>query len=302
MKGRAKGMGATAAAAVLAGVLGVWTAAIGRPEAGGPGDAPRFAYHLRVVRVAGTSEYRGAALGCGKTCGRPIVVPAEEAWGTPSQLDGLARALGGERADAVTGFIVLPGPDGAARFEGTVYPGEAVVGLAFSARTPATPGAPHDLTLTLTPADGGEPLAEARVLSVSERTVAIAAPSPVEGEWLVLAVTTLDPAAAEARLTRGRPAEDAGGPVTHPELIDKVLPLYTPQAKNEGRQGKVILDAVIDAEGRVRAPMVLRVDPGIEDLAASAVEAVEKWRYRPSMRDGQPVAVHLTIMVEFALR
>jgi len=302
MSGRTKGPGAAAAAAILLVLLGAWSSSVGRLETGGPGSAPRFAYHLRLVRVAGAGDYRGAALGCGRSCGRPIVVPAEEAWGTPAQLDGLARALGGERADAVTGFIVLPDRDGRAWFEGTVYPGAAVVGLTFSARAPSSPDLAHDLTLTITPSRGGEPLAEARVLSASERTVAIVTPSPVEGEWLVLAVTTLDPAAAEARVTSGAPTDQTGGPVTNPEPIDQVKPRYAPRALEEGRQGNVVLDAVIDIEGRVRAPMVVNVDPGLEELTASAVETVGQWRYRPAMRDGRPVAVHATILVEFRLK
>ena len=301
MNGRAMRAGATVGALIVLGLLEAGAAAIGSRETGGPAGAPRFAYHLRVVRVAGTSDYRGAALGCNRTCGRPILVPSEEVWGTPDQLDGLARALGGARADAVSGFIVLPEADGTAQFEATVYPGEAVVGLSFSAQTPVAPGAPHDMHLTVTPADGGEPLAEARILSASEKTVAIAAPSPVAGEWLVLAVTTLDPEAAEARVTNGVQPEAIEGPITPPVLIDKVLPRYTPQARKEGRQGTVILSAVIDVEGSVRAPMVLHVDPGLEELAASAVEAVGKWRYHPAMRDGDPVAVNFTILVEFRL-
>jgi TonB family protein len=262
---------------------------------------PRFAYHLRVVRIAGVSEYRGVAIGCGRVCGRPIVVPAGEAWGSPEQLAGLARSLGGVRADAVTGFIVLPGPDGAANFDATIYPGEAVVELVFAARTPEWPGGPHDLQLTLTAPETGQPLAEARVLSASERTIALAAPSPVEGEWLALAVTTLDPAAAEARVTGDGPAPLVEGVVTNPELIEKVEPRYTPRARKEGRQGKVAIDAVIDLEGKVQAPMIVRVDPGIEDLAAAAVDAVAKWRYRPATRAGLPVTAHFFVEVEFRL-
>ncbi len=293
MNGRAIRAGTIAAALCVA--------MIGR-GVGDTGDSPRFAYHLKIVRVAGTSDYRGAALGCGRTCGRPIVIPGEEVWGTPDQLEGLARALGGTRADAVTGFIVLPGADGRALFEATVYPGEAVVGLSFSVRAPAASGEPHDLSLTVTPAGGGEPLAEARILSASERTVAIAFPSPVDGEWLVLAVTTLAAEAAQAITSSGLPPESTGKSITPPVLIDKVLPEYTAQARKEGRQGTVILDTVVDVEGRIRAPMVVHVDPGLEDLAASAVEAVMKWRYTPALQDGVPVPAHFTVQVDFEVR
>ena len=116
--------------------------------------------------------------------GWPIIAPSEEAWGTPEQLTALAHALGGERADAVTGFIVQPGLDGEARFEGTVYPGEAAVRVSFEARPPAEPGAPHDLQLVVLPLGGGIPLAEIRVLAGTDRTVAVAAPCSSAWTWL----------------------------------------------------------------------------------------------------------------------
>ena len=82
--------------------------------------ASQVAYHLRVVRVTGATAPRGAGLGCRRFCGTPIILPSEEAWGTPEQLAALARVLGGARADAVTGFLVDAGKTGEARFEGTL--------------------------------------------------------------------------------------------------------------------------------------------------------------------------------------
>jgi len=263
---------------------------------------PPFAYHLRVVRVAGESAGRGAALGCGEKCGRPIVLPSEEAWGTPTQLAGLARALGGERADAVTGFIVVPESDGEARFDATIYPGDVALALRFSARALDEPDARHELRLELTASASEPPLAEVHLLAATERTVAIAAPSPVEGEWVVLAVTALDPRAAQERAGKGAPIEHIEGPVTPPELLEKVSPEYPPQARAERREGRVMLQAVIDVEGAVRAITVLQVPRGSEDFAAAAVEAVQAWRYRPALApDGHAVPVYFTIVVEFRL-
>jgi protein TonB len=146
------------------------------------------------------------------------------------------------------------------------------------------------------------PLADVRLLAAPERTVAIATPSPIEGEWVVLAITTLDPRAAEERASRGAPVGPIGGAITPPELVEKTVPEYPPQARDERREGRVILQAVIDVEGVARAVTVLRVPPGSEDLAAAAVEAVRKWRYRPALApDGRPVPVYFHIVVEFSL-
>jgi TonB family protein len=272
----------------------------GRPDTQGQ---DRFAYHLRVVRIAGADAHRGAALACGSSCGTPIVLPTEEAWGTPEQLAGLARALGGDRADAVTGFIVLPEQDGEARFLATIYPGEVALGLRLEAHALEPPETRHDLVLELSADASDPPLAEVHLLAAPERTVAIAIPSPVATEWVVLAITTLDRHAAEERASKGAPIASADGSITPPELVEKVSPDYPPQARTEQREGRVMLEAVIDVAGSVRALTVLQVPRGSEDFAASAVEAVERWRYRPARAsDGTPVPVYFHVAVEFRLR
>jgi TonB family protein len=272
------------------------------PGASNP-DPSRLAYHLRVVRVSGEGAWPGAALGCGSACGKPIVLPSEEAWGTAAQLDGLARALGGERADAVTGYIVLPDANGEASFDVTIYPGDATLELLFQARPVEAERRRSELLLELSASPSAPPLAEVRVIAAPERTVAIAAPSTVDGEWVVLAITALDSQAAEQRASSGAPIGIVEEPLTFPEVIERTIPLYPPQARKERREGSAILQAVIDAEGAVRAVTVLRVPSGSEDFAAAAVEAVQNWRYRPALDpDGQPVPVYFTIKVDFELR
>ena len=101
---------------------------------------------------------------------------------------------------------------------------------------------------------------------------------------------------------QGCPDRARRGAITPPELLEKVPPEYPPQARAERREGRAILQAVIDVEGAVCAITVLRVPPGSEDFAAAAVEAVRRWRYRPALAPhGHPVPVYFTILVEFRL-
>ncbi len=91
-----------------------------------------------------------------------------------------------------------------------------------------------------------------------------------------------------------------GGEVQAPKLIEKVPPVYPAKAKAAGIEGTVMLHAIIGMEGN---PLSLRVmnkqiDP---DLARAAVEAVSKWRYRPTLLNGEPIEVDTTIMVNFKL-
>ena len=99
----------------------------------------------------------------------------------------------------------------------------------------------------------------------------------------------------------GQPARiRLGGDIQAPKLLNKVQPLYPTAAKTAGIQGTVILHAIIGMEGN---PLSLRVMNGQIDpeLTRAAVEAVSKWRYRPTLLDGAPIEVDTTIMVNFKL-
>ena len=61
--------------------------------------------------------------------------------------------------------------------------------------------------------------------------------------------------------------------------------------------GTVILEAMIDVDGRVKEVMVLR---GAPDLAAAAIQAVQQWEYTPARLNGKPVELMMTITVTFS--
>jgi protein TonB len=60
--------------------------------------------------------------------------------------------------------------------------------------------------------------------------------------------------------------------------------------------GVVELDAIINRQGLIREVKVLSGDPL---LTASAVKAVEQWRYRPTLLNGVPVEVIIRIEINF---
>jgi TonB family protein len=266
-------------------------------------DDPSYAYHLRVVRVSGAGIDSGTALGRSTDNVEPVVLPAYEAWGTPEQLDGLARTLGAESATPVTGFFIKSDDGGVPHFERPVYMGEEVLDLFFQASPPVKAGDGHELLLKMESRNGGgDPLAEAKLQIRTERTVAIALPSPIENDWLVLAVTLLSQDRLDEQSESVGDILVAGAKgVTQPKLISKVAPEYPEAAKRDKLAGSVILQIVLDKEGIPRAPEVLKMSPGCEELAAAAVEAVLWWRYEPARFDGNPVAVYFTVFVEFKL-
>ncbi len=69
---------------------------------------------------------------------------------------------------------------------------------------------------------------------------------------------------------------------------------------NAGRQGIVVLEATITATGCVSRAEVLRSVS--TDLDVSALRSVTGWAFTPTLLDGAPVPVTMTVTVQFSLR
>jgi len=89
-----------------------------------------------------------------------------------------------------------------------------------------------------------------------------------------------------------------GGNVQQAKLLAQVRPVYPPEAKAQGIQGLVQLQAVIGKDGKVERLEVLSGDP---ILAAAAIEAVRQWQYQTTLLNGEPVEVMTQIDVNFTL-
>jgi protein TonB len=81
-------------------------------------------------------------------------------------------------------------------------------------------------------------------------------------------------------------------------LVHKIEPLYPPLARAARVQGSVELQAVISKQGTIEKLQVLRGHPL---LVKAAVEAVQQWRYRPYILNGEPVEVETHVTVNFSL-
>jgi TonB family protein len=83
-----------------------------------------------------------------------------------------------------------------------------------------------------------------------------------------------------------------------PEAITRVAPQYPDAARNSGITGTVIVQALVDREGKVRETHVTRSIPGLDE---AAVHAVEQWVFKPARSKGEPVAVWVAVPVRFNL-
>lgn len=90
-----------------------------------------------------------------------------------------------------------------------------------------------------------------------------------------------------------------GGGVTSPVPVYKIEPEYSEEARKAKYQGTVVLSVIIDSTGKPTNLKVLR--PLGLGLDEKAIEAVQKWRFRPGTKEGKPVAVYATIEVNFRL-
>jgi protein TonB len=87
-----------------------------------------------------------------------------------------------------------------------------------------------------------------------------------------------------------------------PRLLQEVKPQYTAPAMRAKIQGEVLLECVVQSDGTVGNIRVVRsLDPTF-GLDQEAIKAARQWRFAPGTRQGQPVAVLVTIAIAFTLR
>ncbi len=83
-----------------------------------------------------------------------------------------------------------------------------------------------------------------------------------------------------------------------PIKLKHVNPIYPADAKEKKITGVVILEARVEADGRILEARVLR---SIPELDQAALDAVKQWEFTPSVADGEATPVMMTITVQFSL-
>jgi protein TonB len=69
-------------------------------------------------------------------------------------------------------------------------------------------------------------------------------------------------------------------------LLRKTPPVYPPMALRLGLSGVVWVEATVAKDGRVRSVRAIAGPPLLRD---SAAKAVQQWRYKPALLNGNPV-------------
>ena len=103
-------------------------------------------------------------------------------------------------------------------------------------------------------------------------------------------------AAAEAREKAKAAAVRVGGKIKPPIKMNDVAPVYPEIARNARVTGVVILEATIGTDGKVIDAKVLRSVPLLDQ---AALDAVRQWEYAPTLLNGVPVPVVMTVTINF---
>ncbi len=90
-----------------------------------------------------------------------------------------------------------------------------------------------------------------------------------------------------------------GGDVKAPRQLYAPMPEYSDKGRKERKQGFVVIKMIVGDDG---LPRDIKVDHSLSpDLDQSAVNCVKKWKFSPANKEGEPVAVEMTVEVSFHL-
>jgi len=90
-----------------------------------------------------------------------------------------------------------------------------------------------------------------------------------------------------------------GGEVSAPKLIFAPEAEFSDEARRAKYQGKVLVEIIVDAQGNPQNPRVMRsLGMGLDE---QALKVVLKYKFKPAMRNGKPVAVWQPVEIDFHL-
>ena len=117
---------------------------------------------------------------------------------------------------------------------------------------------------------------------------------PIDLSGTVVSVAAIEPPPPAVTAEPVR----VGGAISPPQKLHHVAPDYPAIARSARVSGIVILEAILGVDGAVRDVTVLRSIPLLDQ---AAVDAVRQWRFTPTLLNGVPVPVIMTVTVAFNL-
>jgi TonB family protein len=219
-------------------------------------------------------------------------------------------------------FLPAPGPDGGVGGGGNERPEPPRAALAPGADRRSVPVAPRLNPATIADAITPEPprialdipavdLGSAMTSLPGTVNASLSAPSPSQGPG-----TDGGAGRGQGRGEGDRPGDSmgngrgrgvdggrgGGGGITPPVPLYRGMPRYTAEAAQARIQGSILVECVVETNGRcARARIVRSIEPPF-GLDREAIAAANEWRFRPGMRGAEQVPVLVTIEVAFTIR
>lgn len=154
----------------------------------------------------------------------------------------------------------------------------------------------------------GEELDSAAIYAVrqSKFQAGLREQKPVPIRTMVQVAFTGDHAPAVPEIlkpTGRRTVQESGDAVVAddpPRLLNRVYPEFSEEARRKKVNGTVVLSTLVTEHG---TPTDVRVLRGLGyGLDEKAVEAISQYKFSPAMKDGKPIAQHVTVEISFRIR
>jgi TonB family protein len=124
-----------------------------------------------------------------------------------------------------------------------------------------------------------------------------AAADAIAGQEKADAIAAKEKADATAARAKAKMAAvRIGGQIKAPTKIKDVKPVYPAIARSARVAGMVTIEATIGPDGKVIDATVVRSIPLLDQ---AALDAVQQWEYTPTLLNGVPVPVRVTVTINF---
>jgi protein TonB len=153
---------------------------------------------------------------------------------------------------------------------------------------PPPPEAPPDDVPPPPPAEDAPP----PIALVADLDIAV-------GEGGFLPGFAMAQASAAADLDENMDSFDVSDLEQRPEIIAQVAPAYPGELRRARIEGTVTVVFLLTEEGRVDEARVENASR--PEFEAPALDAVRRWKFKPGMKDGEPVRTHMRLPIRFRI-
>jgi TonB family protein len=279
----------------------------GVPSFGAMGKQP-FAGMEKLEPSGGGNGWLIAALVvlvvAGAGCGAWLTQPSFRklvAWEYLNTMSKIAALRGQQPTSATTPLMPAPAPAPVAPQPAAISPSPAAEGMATATENENNAAASGPAAATSDSSATNQPTSQAPADSNAQKTPSIqpakqdtSANHPAATPSLVKASASL-PAPATAKAPSSDLLE-VPEDFADDQIVRRVHPTYPKQAVARKLHGTVVLQAIVNKQGKVDS---LQLVSGDALLAQAAASAVKQWRYKPYSHNGEAVDFQTRVTVDF---